>query len=73
MVQQASNLVEETLLVIVVKQLVVDMIVVNEPLVFDEQLVQSIIADELVLHMVMVMEEMCRIAEQLVKAVGDTM
>ncbi|GJU16650.1 hypothetical protein Tco_1144616 [Tanacetum coccineum] len=31
------------------------------------------IANELVLHMVVVVEEMCRIVEQLVKAVGDTM
>ncbi|GJR15809.1 hypothetical protein Tco_0798461 [Tanacetum coccineum] len=48
------------------------MIVVDEPLVFDEQLVQSMIAEELVLHMVVVVEEMCRIDEQLVKVVGDT-
>ncbi|GKF46488.1 hypothetical protein Tco_0136290, partial [Tanacetum coccineum] len=46
--------------------------IVDEPLVLDEKLVQSMIADELVLHMVMVVEEMCRIVEQLVKAVGDT-
>nr|GEY96027.1 hypothetical protein [Tanacetum cinerariifolium] len=79
-VQQGLNQVVETLLVIVVEQLVLDKIV-NEPLVLDEQLVQSMIADEpvlgmitdeRVLHKIVVLEEMCRIVEQLVKAVGDT-
>nr|GEV24141.1 hypothetical protein [Tanacetum cinerariifolium] len=71
MAQQGPNQVEETLLVIVAEQLMVYMIVADEPLVLDEQLVLSMIADELVLHIVVVMEEMCRIVEQLVKAIGD--
>ncbi|GJS85368.1 hypothetical protein Tco_0751909 [Tanacetum coccineum] len=55
------------------KQLLQSMIV-NEPLVLDEKLVQSMIVDELVLHMVVVMEEMCRlvIVEELSKVVNDT-
>ncbi|GJS97017.1 hypothetical protein Tco_0803985 [Tanacetum coccineum] len=42
--------------------------------VLDEQLVQSMIADELVLYMVVVVEEMCRIVvfEELSKTVNDT-
>ncbi|GJR85357.1 hypothetical protein Tco_0209368 [Tanacetum coccineum] len=79
MVQQAVNQVKETLLVIVVEQLVVDMNVVDEPLVLngplvlDEKLALSMIVDELMLHMVVVVEEMCKITKELVKAVGDTM
>ncbi|GKA40271.1 hypothetical protein Tco_0732864 [Tanacetum coccineum] len=43
--------------------------IVDEPLVLDEQLVQHMIVDELVLHMIMVVEEMCRIVvvKQLLK------
>ncbi|GJV30871.1 hypothetical protein Tco_1391271 [Tanacetum coccineum] len=48
-------------------------LVLNEPLVLDEKLVLIMIVDELVLHMVVVMEEMCKITKELVKAVGDTM
>nr|GEX24143.1 hypothetical protein [Tanacetum cinerariifolium] len=44
---------------------------VDKPLVLDEQLVQHMIADELVLHMVMVVKEMCRIGVQLLKAVEE--
>ncbi|GKC11252.1 hypothetical protein Tco_1008034, partial [Tanacetum coccineum] len=57
---QDLNQVVETLLVIVDEHLAFDM-VIDEPLVLDEELVLDMIADELVLHMVMVMEEMCRI------------
>ncbi|GJV91554.1 hypothetical protein Tco_1539367, partial [Tanacetum coccineum] len=71
MVQQGPNQVKETLLVIFVEQLVVDMIVVDAPLVLNEQLVLSMIIDELVLHMDVVVEEICRIVKQLVKAIGD--
>ncbi|GKC84553.1 hypothetical protein Tco_1140270, partial [Tanacetum coccineum] len=68
MVHQDLNQVVETLLVIVDEQLVLDMIV-DEPLVLDEQLVLDMIANELVLNMVVVMEEMCRIVfvEELLK------
>ncbi|GJZ86441.1 hypothetical protein Tco_0658051 [Tanacetum coccineum] len=50
MVQQDLNLVVEMLMVIVDKKLVLDMIdmidmIVDEPLMFDEQLVQRMIAD----------------------------
>ncbi|GKE37052.1 hypothetical protein Tco_1460457 [Tanacetum coccineum] len=71
MVQQDLSQVEETLLVIVDELLVLDMIV-DEPLVFNEQLVLDMIVDEWVLYKIVVMEEMCRIVEQLVKAVGYT-
>ncbi|GJS13524.1 hypothetical protein Tco_0407996 [Tanacetum coccineum] len=73
MVQQAMNQVVEILLVIVVEQLVFNMFV-DEPLVPDEQLVQSTIDDELVLHMIVVVEEMCSIlvVEELSKVVDDT-
>ncbi|GKD65551.1 hypothetical protein Tco_1307659, partial [Tanacetum coccineum] len=70
MVLQVLNPIKGTPLVIVVEEQVLGKMV-DEPLVLDEKLVQSMIADELVLHMVMVVEEMCRIVEQLVKAVGD--
>ncbi|GJT73052.1 hypothetical protein Tco_1032338 [Tanacetum coccineum] len=71
MVQQDLSQVEGTLLVKIVDEQVLGKIV-DEPLVFDKQLVQSMISNQLVLYMVVVMEEMCRIVKQLVKAVGDT-
>nr|GEW85709.1 hypothetical protein [Tanacetum cinerariifolium] len=73
MVQQALNQVVGTLLVFIDEQLVLDMII-NESLVLDEQLVLDMIADELVLHMVVVVEEMCRIVvvEELLKIVDCT-
>ncbi|GKD17019.1 hypothetical protein Tco_1206177, partial [Tanacetum coccineum] len=48
--------------------------IVDEPLVLDEQPVQRMIADELVLHMIVVVEEMCRIVvvEELLKTVDCT-
>ncbi|GJX40399.1 hypothetical protein Tco_0255389 [Tanacetum coccineum] len=46
---------------------------VDEPLVLDEQLMQHMIVDELVLHMVVVVEQMCKIIEQLVKAIEESL
>ncbi|GKA22056.1 hypothetical protein Tco_0708018 [Tanacetum coccineum] len=65
MVQQDPNQVVEILLVIVDEQMVLDMIV-NEPLVLDEQLVA--------LHIVVVVEEMCRIVvvEELLNTIDCT-
>ncbi|GKA24014.1 metal transporter Nramp6-like protein [Tanacetum coccineum] len=65
MVQQDPNQFVEILLVIVDEQMVLDMIV-NEPLVLDEQLVA--------LHIVVVVEEMCRIVvvEELLKTIDCT-
>ncbi|GKD02069.1 hypothetical protein Tco_1172343 [Tanacetum coccineum] len=64
-IQQDLNQVVETLLVL-------DKLF-DEPLVLDEQLVQHMITDELVLHMVVVVEEIYRIVEQLVKAVEESL
>nr|GEU87351.1 hypothetical protein [Tanacetum cinerariifolium] len=61
---QVLNPVEETPMVIVVEEQVLGKIV-DEPLVLDEQLVQSMIANELVLHIVVVVEEMCRIVNEI--------
>ncbi|GJU72712.1 hypothetical protein Tco_1264117 [Tanacetum coccineum] len=69
-VQQDLNQVVKTLLVLVVEQLVLNKIV-DKPLLLDEQLVQRKIDDEMVLHMSVVVEEMCRTVEQLVKPIGD--
>ncbi|GJZ59523.1 hypothetical protein Tco_0615339 [Tanacetum coccineum] len=70
-VQQDLSQVVEILLVIVDEEQVLGMIV-DEPMVFDEQLVLDMIADERVLYKFVVVEEMCRIVEQLMKDVDDT-
>ncbi|GJS32145.1 hypothetical protein Tco_1001072 [Tanacetum coccineum] len=71
MVQQDLSQVMEILLLMVDEKHVLGMIV-DEPLVFDEQPVLDMIGDERVLYKILVMEEMCIIVEELVKAVGDT-
>nr|GEX45552.1 xylulose kinase-1 [Tanacetum cinerariifolium] len=63
-VLQVLNPVEETPMVIVVEEQVLGNIV-DEPLVLNEQLVQSMIANELVLHIVVVVEETCRIVNEI--------
>nr|GEZ84614.1 hypothetical protein [Tanacetum cinerariifolium] len=71
MEQQVLNPVIEMMLVIIEEKLVLGKIG-YEPLVFDEQLMVDMINDEQVFQMTGVEEEVNRIVEQLVKAVGDT-
>ncbi|GJU76911.1 hypothetical protein Tco_1273981 [Tanacetum coccineum] len=65
MVQQVLNPIMEMMLVVVEEQLMLNILVVG-------QLASDMIVDEWVLRMFGVVEEVNRIVEQLVKAVGDT-
>ncbi|GKE55895.1 hypothetical protein Tco_1495080 [Tanacetum coccineum] len=71
MVQQAPSLAEETQRVVVVELLVLGMLV-EESQMFDKLLVNDMLADERVLHEIVVSVEWYRIAEQLVRAAIDT-
>ncbi|GKF55630.1 hypothetical protein Tco_0165970, partial [Tanacetum coccineum] len=56
---------------VVIALLVLDK-AVDESDVFDELLVNDMLANERVLHKIVVVDEWCRVAKQLVRAVVDT-